>query len=224
MDHLAELDNLTKATLRRDFDDGLMDYFFGGTLFIISLAGWFFFSKFGIVWIAKNMIRNREITTLVLFSWIPLFLLFTFGARRIIENIRKNKYYENQGFVKPLRLYGSWQYNALAIAIYIFIIFFASRLLLNDSVSLETFLRTLVSSIWITTAILFFGMGKQMDLNRYKWVGVTCGLFSALLIFIPVNFSISWLLNGIVWIIVLIISGSLALRKFLVVLREQDRE
>ncbi len=224
MDHLAELDNLTKATLRRDFDDGLMDYFIGGTFLIISLAGWFFFSKFGIVWIANNMIRNRELTTLVLFSWIPLFLLFTYGARRIIEHIRKKRYYKNQGFVKPLRLYGSWQLNALASAVFVIIIFFASRLLLNDSVSVETFLRTLVSSLWITTAILFFGMGKQMDLNRYKWVSVTGGLFSALLIFIPVNFSISWLLNGIVWIVILIISGSLTLRKSLVVLREQNRE
>ena len=224
MDHLTELDNLTKATLRHDYDDGLMDYFISGTFLIISLAGWFFFSNFGLVWIANNMIRNREITTIVLITWIPLFLLYTFGARRIIELIRKNIYYKNRGFVKPLRLYGSWQLNALASAIFVIIIFFASRLLLNDSVSLEIFLRTLVSSTWIATAFIFFGLGKQMDLNRYKWVSVTGGLFSTLLIFIPVNFSISWMLNGIVWIIVLIISGSLALRKSLISLREQDRE
>ena len=29
MNHITELDNLTKATRRREFDDGLMDFVFG---------------------------------------------------------------------------------------------------------------------------------------------------------------------------------------------------
>ena len=224
MNHITEFDNLTKATRRREFEDGLMDYVFGGTFLIIGLLGWFFFSSFGLRWFIASLLQNREITIIVLVTIFLLLILLIFGVRRAIEHIRRQTLWKNRGFVKSLRWQVSWQINALAGAMAIAMIVIAVWLYSNGYVIQEIVLRTLVSSGGVATGIVFFGMGKALDLQRYKWAGIVGGMLSALIILIPISFSISWLVLGTVWMIVLAFSGSWALRKSILALREQDSE
>ena len=60
MENVTDFDRLTKATRRREFDDGLMDYVFGGTFLLIGILGWFFFSSFGLRWFIGSLLKSRE--------------------------------------------------------------------------------------------------------------------------------------------------------------------
>ena len=82
MNHVTEFDNLTKATRRREFDDGLMDYVFGGTILFIGLLGWFFFSSFGLRWLFAGFLQNQDITIIVLVTIFLLLILSQLADQR----------------------------------------------------------------------------------------------------------------------------------------------
>jgi len=224
MDHISKIDNLTRVTRRRDFEDGLMDFVFAGAFLFIGLLAGFFTSPVGLRWYLTSLLWNREITIIAEITLFLLFILFVFGAKRMIARIRRKTLWKNRGFVKPLRWQVSWKINALAVIVLIAMLVIAFWLLLNGSISREIVLRTLVSSAGVATGFVFFGMGKELDLQRYRWVGVVGGVLSALIILTPMSFSSSWLALGIGWMIVLTISGLWALQKSLVALREGDSE
>ena len=224
MENVTDFDRLTKATRRREFDDGLMDYVFGGTFLLIGILGWFFFSSFGLRWFVGSFLKSREITIIALIAIFALFILLILGARRVIENIRRQTLWKNQGFVKSLRWQVSWQTNAAAVIVFVAMIVAAVWLISQGYVNQDFVLRTLVSSSGIATGIVFFGMGKELDLQRYKWIGAVGVILSTVIIIVPISFSIAWLVLGVIWMVVLAVSGSWALRKSILELREQDGE
>ena len=63
-------------------------------------------------------------------------------------------------------------------------------------------------------------MGGELRLQPFKWVGITGGVGSAIIFILPVTFSVSWLLLGVVWIAVLFLSGTFTLRKLFSALEE----
>lgn len=224
MDHITKMDNLTRATRRRDFEDGLMDFVFAGAFLFIGLLTGFFTSPVGLRWYLTSLLQNREITIIAGITLIPLFILAVFGAKRMIARIRRKKLWKNRGFVTPLRWQVSWKINALAAAVLIAMLVIAFWLMLNGALSQESVLRTLVSAAGVATGFVLFGMGKELGLQRYKWVGAAGGVSSALIILIPMSFSTSWLALGIGWMIVFSISGIWALQKSLLALRGADSE
>ena len=224
MDHISKIDNLTRVTRRREFEDGLMDFVFAGAILSLGLLAGFFTSPAGLKWYFTNLLQNREITIIAEIALLPLFILAVFGAKRMIAHIRRKTLWKNRGFVTPLRWQVSWQINALASGVLIAMLVIAFWLMRNGLVSNDFVLRTLVSSAGVATGFVFFGMGKELELQRYRWVGVLGGILSALIILIPMSFSSSWLALGIGWMIVFVISGLWALQKSLVALREEDSE
>jgi hypothetical protein len=224
MENVTDFDRLTKATRRREFDDGLMDYVFGGTFLLIGILGWFFFSSFGLRWFIGNLLKSREITIIAMVAIFALFILLIMGARRVIENIRRQTLWKNMGFVKSLRWQVGWQTNAAAVIVFVAMIVVSDWLMSQGYVNQEFVLRTLVSSSGIATGVVFFGVGKELDLQRYKWIGAVGGILSTMIIFVPISFSIAWLVLGVIWMVVLTVSGSWALRKSILELREQNSE
>ena len=224
MDHISKIDTLTRVTRRREFEDGLMDFVFAGAFLFLGALGGFFTSPVGLRWYLTSLLQNREITIIAEIALLPLFILFVFGAKRLITRIRRKTLWKNRGFVKPLRWQVSWKINALASGVLIAMLVIAFWLMLNGSISQESVLRTLVSSAGVATGFVFFGMGKELELQRYRWVGVVGGMLSVLIILIPMSFSTSWFALGIGWMIVFVISGLWALQKSLAALRETDSE
>ena len=213
MDHISEIDQLTQATRKREFDDGLIDFVFGGTYLIICLACWVFFSPTGLSWIARALLQNREVTIIGLIALISLFILMIFGARKIVERIRMATIWRDRGFVKSLKWQVSWQTNLAAVGAAITMIIMASWMMQRGMIDPEAVLRVLVSSAGAATGIVFFGIGSELKLQRYKWVGIAGGGLSFLIVVIPTAFHVSWLLAGIIWMAVLSVSGFWALRK-----------
>lgn len=224
INHISNLDNLTRGTRRREFDDGLMDFVYGGVFLILSLFGWLFFSPTGMRWLVTALLYNREVTMIGLLSLVPLLLLLIFGAKRMVDRIRRSIIWEDSGFVKSLRWQVSWPINLLAGVVSIIMIIGALLLMIRGSLSQEAVLRALVSSMGVATGIVYFGMGRELNLRRYKWVGIAGAVFSALILIMPISFSVSWLLLGIFWMAVLFLSGLWALRQSLLALEERNIE
>ena len=224
MDHITKIDNLTRNTRRREFEDGLMDYVLALTFLFLGALGGFFLSPVGLRWYFTSLLWNREVTIIIDFVLLALFILVIFGTRRLIAWVRRRTLWKNRGFVKPLRWQVSWQINALGVGVMIAMIAIAFWLMLNGSLSQESVLRTLVASAGVATGIVLFGVGKELELGRYRWVGIIGGTASALIILLPLSFSAAWLTLGIGWMLIFVISGVWALQKSLAALGETDSE
>ena len=224
MNHVSNMDRLTHLTRRREYEDGLMDFVYWSVFLILCLFGWLLFSPTGMRWLVTALLYNREVTIIGLLTLLPLLILLVFGAKRIVDRIRRSIIWKDSGFVKSLRWQVSWQINLLAGVVSITMLIVAVWLMIRGSISQEAVLRTLVSSAGVATGIVYFGTGKELNLRRYKWVGIAGAVFSVLILIMPISFSVSWLLLGIVWMSFLSLSGLWTLRQSLLALEERKSE
>ncbi len=94
-------------------------------------------------------------------------------------------------------------------------ILYASWLMTVGKINTDSVLRTLVSSSGIATGIIYIGIGASLNLRRYLTIGLAGGMISILIIFLPVSFSIAWLILGVTWALLLFVSGTWALQHLL---------
>ena len=215
MNHPLDLDSFTKATRRREFDDGLMDYATGGIFLTYCLIAWFLFSPAGLEWYIRAIINYRTITIVGLIGLEVLLLIGMVSVRRIIEHVRISRIWKDSGYVKPLQIQTSWPVILSSVVITLGMVLFASWLQAVGTIDLESVLRTLVSSTGIATGVIYIGVSITLDINRYLIVGLLGGMISLLILFLPLSFSMAWLILGIAWTIILVISGTRALKKVL---------
>lgn len=224
MDLINQMDNLTRRTRRREFEDGLMDYVLALTFLLLGSAVGFFLSPVGLRWYVTSLLWNREITIIAGLGGFGLFILILFGARRLVASIRRKTLWKNRGFVKSLRWQVGPRVNLLAGAVLIAMLIAAFVLMQTGLVNSDFVLRTLVAAAGVATGIVLFGVGRELDLGRYRRVGVIGGAVSALIILLPLSFSNAWLTLGIGWTILFAFSGTWALRKSLAALGEAERD
>jgi len=79
MDNITKIDNLTRVTRRRDFEDGLMDFVFAVTFLFLGGLGGVFLSPLGLRWYFTSLLWNREVTIIAGIVLVFLFILIVFG-------------------------------------------------------------------------------------------------------------------------------------------------
>jgi hypothetical protein len=220
MNEIIDVDGLARQTRRRGLDDGLYDLYFG-TFFLIwgSILG-LMFSEIGVRWYARAMMMNRAITIIGEIMLFLVLILGIYGGRKIIERIRYEVLWKDTGYVKPLHIQVPWIVNLLASAVMLTMIIGVAWFVYRGVYTCEIATRAIVAGAGVGTGVVFFGMGVSLRLQRYITVGFAGGLFSAALLLPPISFSISWILLGIGWGVVLLTSGSVALHQTLKSLRE----
>ena len=219
-----DLDELTRRTRRREFDDGLMDFLIGGFILVGCLIVAFIYSASGMEWYVNYIIRHRELAIIGLITLIPIYVLIIEGAKRLISRIRRTTFWRDSGFVTPLRLQVSWPINLLATAILLGVVIVSAALMYRGVIGPEVLLRSVVSGTGMATGVVYFGMGVSLRLRRYQVVGIVGGLFSAGILLSSVSFAMSWALLGIIWGLVLFISGFWALRLSILSFNAADHE
>jgi hypothetical protein len=224
MNQAVDLNGLTKATRRRQFDDGLVDLAIGAGILVLGLLEWFLFSPGGLRWWTLTVVNDRDLALVGVLGLAALIIGGAYGVRRLIERIRISTIWIDSGFVKPLSRQASWPTILFSVAVILGMTIGAAWLMATGRIGTESALRTLVASTGIATGIIFFGIGVSLDLRRYLAVGLVGGALSALILFMSVSFSIAWLILGIVWIVVLGVSGVWALRKALSVSSDSSSE
>lgn len=210
MKNISELDQLTRSTRKREYDDGLVDYIYGLLFLLMGILCCYLFSYKGMRWYLAAYIQNREITILGSLLVFGLLILLVAGSRRLVEKIRQVAIWRHSGFVKPLNRQVRWSIQLAPSAVAISFILIGIWLTLIGVINQEMALRILVAS----TGIVFVGMGIDLQLGRYQTVGLAGLLFSILPIFFSITFSFSWLIFGITWMIIFVLSGSWALYRF----------
>jgi hypothetical protein len=80
--------------------------------------------------------------------------------------------------------------------------------------------------LWAATGWSFgytlFAMGRNLDLLRYRWLGLVGGILSTALLFLALPFPQSSLLFGLVWCFLLAASGVITLRRVALSVREPE--
>ena len=224
MKDIKELDRLTKVTRRREFDDGLVDFVFGLLFLTLGLFCWFILSTNGMRWYLTAFIWNRDIALISSLLALGLLILLLAGSRHLVEKFRRDYLWRDLGFVKSLNIQVKWQVQLIATVVAVSMILIGFWLALRGVISQETALKLLIASAGVATGIVFLGMGIELKVVRYHvvgWVGILC---SILPLFFSLSFSVSWLVFGVTWMVILALSGSWGLYKFVSSRRVGDHE
>jgi len=57
------------------------------------------------------------------------------------------------------------------------------------------------------------GVGQHVGISRYVWLGAVGGSVSTLVLFLPLTFGQTALVFGLSWSLMLMVSGTIALRR-----------
>ncbi len=224
MTSLKELDRLTKSTQRREYVDGLVDIAYGFVILVIGLGGWFVTSSAGMTWLATALARYQQIAVIALVTLVALLVLAIFGLRRLITRIRLNYLWKGQGYVEPLRWQVRRSISVASVLIPVGMIFLGVVLLSRGILDEQDVLTVLVGSVSLGTAVTYFGMGIDLGIRRYVAGGIAGTVLSGLIMARSGSFSETWLLMGIVWMVILTASGLWALRQSVLTLAESAGE
>lgn len=212
MGHSLDMDALTRATRRREFEDGLGDFAVGGIFLLLGALDWFIFSTSGLEWYARALAQHRGLTYLGLAILAVILIGGPIAARKAIQRIRLAESWRSRGYVVPLRLASRPTIVASAL-VTIGILLTAARLLAAGRIEAEVALQALVVAAGIGTAIVYFGLGLTLELTRYLVVGLVGAIISLAILPAVDTFSQSWLLLGVGWAALLASSGLWALRQ-----------
>jgi hypothetical protein len=221
MEPVTQLDELTRATRRREFADGLRDFHIGWIVLILGLLNWFVLSPTGMTLLVRSLLYDKSLTIIALFGCVGLLLLFVFGCERLIDRIRRASLWKDSGFVKPLRWGVSRGISILSAAILLIIVIGSVWMMAMGLLSQEVALRSIPTGAGIGLGVTFLGMAQSLKIRRYLWVGIMGILASIPIFFIPLSFRQSYLWFGTAWAIILFASGAWALRR---ALADQSRD
>jgi len=180
-----ELDDLTPRTRRLEFDNGLSDLHTGLVFLLLGLLSAFFLSSAGITFYARALILHREPTILAALTLLPLFVLLTFGARRVIDWIRREWIWKGRGQVMPLRVQTDWRVSLGATVVWLILAIGGMIALPRSASNVDSLLRPMVAATGVATGILYFALGRSLRITRYPWVGAIGALLSGGLAYCP---------------------------------------
>ncbi|NIS80550.1 MAG: hypothetical protein GTO14_10180 [Anaerolineales bacterium] len=213
MDTHLDLDELTRSTRRLEFEDGLVDLMNASVFLVVTLLLASIYSTSWMRLYFRLAVKHPNLMLVVLIALAPMMALLLIVSRQIIEHTRRNILWKESGYVKPLRGYVDWRINAFAALVLIFLTCMAAWGTMRGNFAPGTDLRTLAGGVGIATGIIYFGIGKTLNLPRYSKVGFAGGLLSAAIPFLSISFSFSWTLLGSIWAVLLAISGVVGLRR-----------
>jgi hypothetical protein len=208
------LDDLTRTTRRREFEDGLVDLLNAAVCLIVGLLTASVYSPTSIRWYLQMLATYPESTALSLLSLVPLLAIFLILARRAINRIRRTNLWAASGYIEPLQNV-DWRTSVpalLIMMIWVSIGFWGTQ---QGWLAPDSDLRFLISGIGIAAGVVYLVKGLNFHFSRYIVVGSIGGVLSGILMFVPFSFAASWAFLGILWSTILLLSGLVGLRKML---------
>lgn len=219
MTHIQNYEELTRNTRRIEFNDGLQDFQNAAIFLFLGLLGGLFLSPQGIEFYVRAWLFERELATIAFIGLIALSVFLSFGLRRLLHWIRFRYLWTSEGRVKPLK----WQVNLSASviggAVWLLVFFFGLMLVQRTELDLDAGMRVVVGASGVGTGVIYFLVGRELRLTRYRWVAAAGALGSFTILLLPLKASVSWIVFGVQWSLILLLSGSMALRKTLSHLR-----
>jgi len=220
MNKQTDIEGLIRKTRQYEYVDGLRDLQMAAIMAFFVVFAWFFFTLTGVRWYLRLILFLKG----TFGSWAPwidglLFLLIIFsvlgGSLWLMRAMRRKWLWQKSGWVKPLRWQVPRRVSVLSVVIVLGGIGLAIALFVTNRVEASFILRML----WVATGWAFgytlVGVGREIGLKRYIWLGAVGGIASTVLLFLPLPFGqVAIILYG-AWALALGISGAIVLRRVL---------
>lgn len=216
MTNPLDLDALTRKTRRLEFEDGLNDLQNALVFLMLGLASAFFISPAGIRFYIRAMLEYKDLALVGLIGLFALFVLITFGARRLIMRYRREFLWQDLGRIEPLRWQVDRKISVLAAAVYLIVVISGLILFTRDPMDFNAGLRVVAAAAGVATGLIYFAMGRTLQLLRYQWVGIIAGLTSGVLMALPLSAAVGWVGFSLIWGVGLTISGMSGLRRAII--------
>lgn len=211
MKAIWDLDDLTRKTRRREFDDGLVDLLNAVICIIVGLLTASVYSASSIRWILRMLEVYPEVTAVFILALVPLLAVLIVCSRSTIDKIRRNTLRAARGYVKPQHEV-DWRTRVPALIIVMTWASIGFWGTLRGWLPPDSDMRFLISGIGIAAGVVYFGKGLILKFPRYILVGGIGGVLSIAFIIIPFSVSTSWAVLSIFWSTLLLLSGFVGLR------------
>jgi hypothetical protein len=170
----------------------------------------------------RALVTNHDLTTVALIGLFALFIVVTYGARRLIMNYRRRVLWKGRGQFEPLRWQVDSRTSALATAVWLVVAIAGLVLFFGHSPNLDAGMRVIAAAAGLATGVIYYALGASLQVERYRWVGAVAGLLSLGLMPLPVSAAAAWLIFSVIWSLSLLIAGVIAFRQTLADVRRGE--
>lgn len=221
-----DIEALISETRQYEFVDGLRDLQMAAMMAFFGILIWFGLTPTGMrsfvlmILYLKDTFGSWATRLISLSVYFLLLVAFLVGTFWMMRALRRKWLWRESGWVKPLRMQVPGKVNILAAAIFLSGIVVSIALLIAGKVDESFVLRMLWAATGWGFGFTLLGMGREIGLIRYIWLGAVGGIASTILLFLPLTFGqAAMLLNG-AWALALGITGAIALRGSLTAIRQ----
>ncbi len=209
----SDVKRLIRETRRYEFADGLRNIQMAITLGIMGVVTWLVLQPLWIntlhEWVQKYGRGAAWLGLLVIF----LAPLAAWGMLALMNVVRKRWLWRESGMVKPTPWIVSRRVTVLSAVILVVCLAFAVLARHQGWVEDAFVLRMLWAATGWSFGYTLIGMGRELGLPRYIWLGLTGGVLSTILIFLQLTFAQAALAFGLSWGLLLSASGIFTLRR-----------
>jgi hypothetical protein len=208
-----DLDRLILETRRYEFSDGLRDLQLALLLSLGGLAAWLAFEPAWMAFIMRTAARYGRWAAWV--GMVPVLLapLAALAMLRLMAGARRRWLWRHTGMVSPSRWAVPRKVNVLAAAILLGGLALGLGLLKLGLVDSSFLLRMLWAATGWSFGFTLVAMGRNLNLPRYRWIGLAGGVLSTGLLVLPMAFAQAALVFGLGWAGLLAGSGLVSLRR-----------
>jgi hypothetical protein len=217
----TEIEDLIQKTKRYEFVDGLRDLQLAVLMAFFGAFVWLSLTLVGMRWYVQWILKLAETfgrwAALISGAFYILILLALLGGTLwVMRFLRRRWLWRESGWVKPLPWQVPRKVNILSAAIMLGGIGLGIGLLTTGKVD-ETFvLRMFWAAIGWAFGFTLVGVGRELELKRYLWLGSVGGIASTVVLFFPLDFGQTAIVLYGAWALALGISGAITLRRALV--------
>jgi len=222
-----DIDALIRKTRQYEFADGLRDLQMAMIMAFMGAFAWFSLTLAGMQWYIRLILNLKEIFG----NWTPwitglVYLLILFavpgGSLWIMRVLRRKWLWRERGWVKPFRWQVPRRITILSAVIILGGVVLSLILLSAGKVDKSFVLRMLWTATGWGFGYTLIGMGREIGLIRYVWLGAFGGLASTTVLFLPLTFGQTAIVLYGAWTLALGISGAIVLRRASTAIRQAN--
>lgn len=222
-----DIDALIRKTRQYEFVDGLRDLQMAAIMALLGAFAWFSLTLAGMHWYVRLILYLKD----TFGSWarwinglVYLLILFAVlgGSLWIMRVLRRKWLWRESGWVKPVRWQVPRRITVLSAVIMLGGIVLGLILLSAGKVDKSFVLRMLWTATGWGFGYTLIGMGREIGLIRYVWLGVFGGLASTAVLFLPLTFGQAAIVLYGAWTLALGISGAIVLHHASTAIRQAN--
>lgn len=208
-----DLDRLIQDTRRYEFSDGLRDLQLAILMGLGGVAAWVAFEPAWLQVIMRTAARYGRWAAWI--GMVPVLLapLVALGMLRLMDRIRRRWTWRESGMVTPSRWAVPRRVSILSFVVLLGGLALAIGLVKLRLIDSSFILRMLWAATGWSFGYTLFAMGRNLDLPRYRKIGLIGGILSTALLFVGFPFPQASLAFGVLWCALLSTSGVITLRR-----------